>query len=245
MPVKVSIINDSTVLKDDEVAAVVPALQTQIHRDFAPVWGVDAELAFVPHGQPPEGGTWWLVLLDNPDQAGALGYHDLNNGGLPLGKVFAKSEIEKGMKWTVTMSHELLEMLVDPAINRVVFSQPANTGGLLYSMEVCDPCEADQYGYDINGVTVSDFVYPAWFEPFHPTGTRFDFLNKIPAPFKLLPGGYINTYDLGSGSSWNQINAERDVPEYHMRPQLGSRRERRRLPGKQWIASRMSHRKKP
>ena len=81
-------------------------------------------------------------------------------------------------------------------------------------------------------------------EPFHPTGTRFDFLNKIPAPFKLLPGGYINTYDLGSGSSWNQINAEKDVPEYHMRPQLGSRRERRRLPGKQWISSRMAHRKK-
>jgi hypothetical protein len=34
----------------------------------------------------PDG--WWLVFLDNSDQAGALAYHDLTNEGLPLSKVF-------------------------------------------------------------------------------------------------------------------------------------------------------------
>jgi hypothetical protein len=33
---KVSVINASTVLTDDEVKAALPALQTQVHNHFAP-----------------------------------------------------------------------------------------------------------------------------------------------------------------------------------------------------------------
>jgi hypothetical protein len=235
---QVAIMNESTCLTDEQVRAILPALQKQIDRDFAPVWGVSAELVFVPHGEATPGGAWWLVFLDNPDQAGLLGYHDLNNGGLPLGKVFAKSDIDKGQKWTVTASHELLEMLVDPSINLTVIVQPDSSGGLLYPYEVCDPCEADEHGYDIDGVTVADFVYPSWFEPFRPAGTRFDHQNKIQKPFQLLPGGYIGVYDLSSGSGWHQQNAQTDDPRaYQMRPQPGSRRERRRVPGSQWMKS--------
>jgi hypothetical protein len=38
----------------------------------------------------PAPDSWWLVFLDNSDQAGALAYHDLTNEGLPLSKVFVK-----------------------------------------------------------------------------------------------------------------------------------------------------------
>jgi hypothetical protein len=115
--IQVSVINASTVLTDSDVQAVVPALQTQVHRDFAPAWGVDADLTFVGSGATPPSGTWWLSILDNSDQAGALGYHDLTPDGLPLGKVFAGSDLQLGFKWTVTASHELLEMLGDPDID--------------------------------------------------------------------------------------------------------------------------------
>src|SRR5438093_5436244 len=94
--IKVSIINASTALKDDQVKAVVPALQTQVHRDFAAAWGVDADLIFIPKGSKPPSGSWWLTILDNSDQAGALGYHDVTKEGLPLGKVFAGSDIKLG-----------------------------------------------------------------------------------------------------------------------------------------------------
>lgn len=235
---QIAIMNESTCLTDEQVKAVIPALQKQIDRDFAPVWGVSAELRFVAQGEEPSGGMWWLVFLDNPDQAGVMGYHDLTNGGLPIGKVFAKSDIDKGQSWTVTASHEILEMLVDPSINLTVIWQPESCGGLLYPYEVCDPCEADEHGYEIDGVTVADFVYPAWFEPFRPPGTRFDFQNKIQKPFELLPGGYIGVYDLASGSGWHQRNAQTQDPRaYQMRAQPGSRRERRRVPGSQWMVS--------
>src|SRR5436309_498963 len=61
--IKVAVINSSDALTDDEVKAAVPALQTQVHRDFAPAWGVDADLSFVPKGGEPETGAWWLVAF--------------------------------------------------------------------------------------------------------------------------------------------------------------------------------------
>jgi hypothetical protein len=34
--IKIAVINASTALKDDDVKAVLPALQTEVHRDSAP-----------------------------------------------------------------------------------------------------------------------------------------------------------------------------------------------------------------
>ena len=55
--------------------------------------------------------------MDDSDQAGALGYHDLTSAGLPMGKVFARTDLQNNLSWTVTVSHELLEILGDPMIN--------------------------------------------------------------------------------------------------------------------------------
>ena len=88
---QISVINESTVLTDADVTPVVGALQQQVTNDFRPAWGGDAELTMIPQGTPAPAGTWWLVILDDSDQAGALGYHDLTPDGLPIGKVFAAS----------------------------------------------------------------------------------------------------------------------------------------------------------
>ena len=236
--IKISIINASTVLTDAQVQKVVPALQTQVHRDFYPAWGVDADLTFVPKGSKPAKGTWQLVILDNSDQAGALGYHDLTKDGLPLGKVFADSDLQYKLQWSVTASHELLEMLGDPDINLTAFVQKDDYSGRLYAYEVCDACEADEQGYAINGTQVSDFVYPAWFESFRKTGsTQFDHGKHIKAPFQLLKDGYIGVFDVGSGGGWTQINAAGAPHTYAARPKVGARRERRRTPRTQWLKS--------
>ncbi|MFE3260664.1 hypothetical protein ACFXPS_38295 [Nocardia sp. NPDC059091] len=230
--------NRSTVLTDAQVSAVVPALQTQVHRDWAPVWGSDADLSFVATGAQPPAGAWWLVVSDDSDQAGALGYHDLTNEGLPMGKVFARSDIDADLQWTVTASHELLEMLGDPDINLAAYVFSSATAGRIYAYEVADACEADQYGYAINGIQVSDFVFPAWFENFRKAGsTQFDYGNHITAPFQLLPGGYIGVFDINGGSGWHQLTAESKPARYTMRARVGSRRERRRTPRDQWLLS--------
>jgi hypothetical protein len=236
--INVAIINSSTVLRDSVVKAAMPALQTQVHRDFAPAWGIDADLIFVPNRAKPPAGSWWLTIVDNADQAGALGYHDVTNAGLPLAKVFAGSDINLGYQWTVTASHELLEMLADPDINLTAFVELSDKSGVLYAYEVCDACQADEFGYRIDGTLVSDFVYPAWFESFRKRGsTQFDYRKRIKKPFELLKGGYIGVYDVKAGGGWHQITAARGLYRYVMRPDVGSRRERRRTPRDQWLKS--------
>jgi len=230
----ISVINVSTVVTDAEVAKASAAIQTQVVLDFLPAWGLSARLVFVPNGGKPAPGIWQMIILDNSDQAGALGYHDLTTEGLPLGKVFAKSNLDAGMAWTTAFSHEVLEMIVDPWINYTVFVDIPR-GGRLYALEVADAPEDDQFGYLIDGVLVSDFVFPSWFEPNFPGKPQFDQMNKITAPLQLLPGGYIGVYDVSGGGGWQQLSAE--LPCAKARGPIGSRRERRRTPRDQWLRS--------
>jgi hypothetical protein len=233
--IKISVINASTVVKDTDVPPVVEALQVQVHDHFAPIWGVDADLKVVAKGQKPPAGTWWLTILDNSDQAGALGYHDLTTDGLPIGKVFARTDQEFGEDWAVTASHELLELLADPNINLTVFEQ-TDAGGRIYAYEVCDACEAEKFAYKINGIKVSDFVFPAWFESFRkPGSTKFDYQKRIKKPFQLLAGGYIGIYDVAAGTGWTQLTASRH--NFRARAPVGSRRERRTIPSPDRIPS--------
>jgi len=238
--IQISVINASTVIQDAEIPAVVSALQQQVSNDFGPVWGVDAKLTLVPSGGQPTPGTWWLTILDDSDQAGALGYHDLTPDGLPMGKVFAGTDLKYGSSWSVTASHELLEMLADPNINLTVLVQTdSQTAGTLYAYEVCDACEDDSLGYKIGSILVSDFVYPSWFETFRAAGSaQFDKQSATTKPLELLKGGYIGTFIINSGSGWQQITAEKKMTETRNRGNVGSRRERRATARSQWIQSR-------
>ncbi len=236
--IQISVINESTILADTDVAPVVAALQKQVTNDFRPVWGTDAELKIVAKGVQPPTGSWWLVLLDDSDQANALGYHDLTTDGLPIGKVFAASDLKAGTSWTVTASHELLEMLGDPNINLTVFVENTDTAGVLYAYEVCDACEDDSLGYQIDNILVSDFVYPAWFEGFHTEGsTQFDRDNKMRTPFQLLAGGYIGIYNVTAGTGWTQKTQEQRPMNLLHRGAVGTRRERRTVPRDLWVNS--------
>ena len=242
-PVVIAVLNESTVVSDAEVIKVVAALQVQVSQHFAPVWGLDATILFVPKGSSPPQGAWWLTVLDNSDQAGALGYHDLTNEGLPLGKVFAGTDLQYGQQWSVTASHELLEMLADPNINLAATVEPGRSGSVmtLYGYEVADACEADEDGYRIGDVLVSDFVFPSWFESFWIDSTtplpQFDQKGMINRPFQLLPGGYISVYDVNSGQGWSQIHADDARRKYTSRAHVGSRRERRRTNRSLWMRS--------
>src|SRR6266496_6184141 len=131
---QVAVLNRSTVVEDAEVETIVKALQVQVDRDFEPAWGVGAQLDFLPKGEMTGWqGKWNLVVLDTSDEANALGYHDMTQEGLPLGKCFAKSDQIAGSALSVTMSHELLEMLADPSINLTALDQSDATHNRLYT----------------------------------------------------------------------------------------------------------------
>jgi len=223
MPQKIDIINASTVLKDSQIELIMAALQTQVSRDFSAAWGLDADLKFVPTGTAPDAmdpEAWQLVVLDNSDQAGALGYHDFTSQGLPIGKVFAGTDIQYGNSWMVTISHELLEMLADPEINLC-----AMVDGKLYAYEACDAVEDDALAYRVDNVLLSDFVWPSWFAP--TAKGPYDQAGHVSKPLELAPGGYISVMNV-YGFGWKQVNGDPSMQT--VRAPVGSRRERRTAP---------------
>jgi hypothetical protein len=213
-------------LTDAQVEAVLPALQKQVSNDFKAYWDLDCVVNFLRKDVALTDGWWQIVVLDNPDQAGALGYHELTSQGAPLGKMFAKFDLDAGSSWTVTLSHELLEMLADPWINWCAVGSDSK----IYALEVCDAVEADNLGYMIDGVLVSDFVTPAWYEP--TCADRFDFKQHLRNRLELARGGYISIYDPTAG--WTQMDAKGGTG-----PRIlpGTRRQRRKLIREAWHRS--------
>lgn len=205
----IAISNISTVVSDADVQAAVAALQIQVSRDFAPIYGADATLQWVAAGQTPPRGSWQLIVADTSDQVGALGYHEMTSDGRPIGYCFAKSTIADGASWSVCLSHELLEMLADPYIDRTVIVDQPDGSENVYMYEVCDAVESDALGYPIDGVLVSDFVLPPWFAPGVPGPWSFE--RHVSQPLELAPGGYIGVFQ-GQGQ-WTQITARTAATE--------------------------------
>jgi len=175
--------NRATVGLGVDLDALLAAMQKFVDKYFAPVWGTPAKLVkssgFVK-------GTWAMVFLDNADAPGALAYHALTPDGLPVSKVFVKTTLDNGDKVSVSASHELAEMLADPAIN--LYSTGPNPKAQ-YAYETADPVEA--LSFKVNRIPMSDFVYPSYFEAFRkPGSTKFDYLGKVKRPFQILSGGY-------------------------------------------------------
>jgi len=177
---------------------LVAALQRFADQYFTPVWGTPARLVKTSGFRK---GAWALALLDTADVANALGYHDLTPDGLPLSKVFVKTTLQAGQKVSVTACHELAEMLVDPAINLA----STGPGNVFYAYETADAVEEEEFA--INGIPMSDFVYPAWFEGFRKAGSaQFDYLKRVRRPFQILPGGYMSVFKNGR---WTQVFGSR------------------------------------
>jgi hypothetical protein len=223
------VINESTVAADADIQAMMPAFEQQWNGDLKPIWGVDtAAFSFNPKGQQPAAGSWWVVFLDDSDQASALAYHDLTNEGLPISKVFVRTIKAGNASLSVGATHEICEMAVDPWLN----SAYQDMQGVFWAGEVCDPVEDDQYGYEIGGVLVTDFVTPNWFGHQH-AQAQMDFKGHAAAPFQVLAGGYAQKFDSSQG--WVQVTGSKAMRSVRgsTTPE-GSRRDRRRRQWRDW-----------
>ena len=176
---------------------IAAVLQRQANEHAAPAWNLEQCMVRVAPSAPP--GSRMIGLFADADQPGALGYHDMTAAGVPLAKVFPKLDAQDGANLSTTISHELLEMLVNPYLARAAQA----SDGKFWTLEICDAVERDEY--EIDGVKVSNFVLPSYFEP--PSvlgGVRFDYLGLLAAPWTCRPGGY-GQWNAGAG--WNMIQA--------------------------------------
>jgi hypothetical protein len=208
---RVAVMNESTMVCDEEVTAFMAALQTQVRRDFAPAWGVDAELTFIAKHADAPPGSWRLVIEDD-SRYGMVSYHTLTDEGLPEVHVAVGAAKQSGLEWTMAASHDLLEMLANPRLNLTIFDSTDGRKGRLYIREICDPVSSARLAYQIDGATVSNFVYPAWFESFRkPGSTQFDHRGHVNAPFEVAPGSYVNFCEVTKSSGWGPVFTPEDA----------------------------------
>jgi hypothetical protein len=209
----ITLINKAKTSLGVDFDELIAALQKFLDSCFVPVWGTPAKLvkskSFVR-------GAWAIVFLDNADVQGALGYHDLTPDGFPLSKVFVETTIQSGQKVSVTACHELVEMLVDPAINLCAIGPR----GWIYAYETADAVEEEEF--QINHIAMSNFVYPSFFEGFRKAGsTQFDYLKKVKRPFQILKGGYMPVFKNGK---WTQIFGSKGKKKrFHQEDRRGHR----------------------
>jgi len=198
----ISILNQSSLISNADAATMTEAIATQVRLDAAPLWDrAAAAVVFYTDASAIPAEAHGIAIVDTiQDQPqGVLGFHTEDQGGKLWGVVAAKPELDNGGMtttgdWSVSsvLSHEVLEMFIDPSCNFW-----ANDGkGTVYTFEVCDPVEAPTYA--VNGVSVSNFVTPAWFDPLAPVTAQFDKLGHLHGAFTILKGGYVVYSSAGS-----------------------------------------------
>src|SRR6266446_9268134 len=119
----IAVINFTSTLNDQVVQKAVRAVNRQVMEDFAPTWGYGRVLRLQavdfspldPDTLAPQkvSADSAIYLVDEASLPGALGFHDLNTRDMPVGFVFVLDPND----WTVTLSHEVLELILDPTVN--------------------------------------------------------------------------------------------------------------------------------
>jgi hypothetical protein len=233
LPIHVGLVTLSRRVRAADLSAAAAAMQVQVTRDFAPLWNVTAPVSAFPALKNLPVGYWPVIIKDDIETPGAGGFHqDRNNQPYAL--------VQYSDTWSLTVSHETLEMLGDPTANRLQGgpSPEDGTTQVQYLVEMCDPCEDSQYAYSIDGIVVSDFITPNFYDAVTSRGARYSFTGAIPGPRQILSGGYISYMDPTDGHMRQQIWPQgADAPETKdlgpMDLGTGSLRE--------WVDSRTAH----
>jgi hypothetical protein len=212
LPIKIALISKTPRLSFAELSRVAAVLTMQVERDVSPIWNVSATVEAAERNVPP--GYWPIFILPKL-KPGEGGFHKTRH-------LQPYAEVEYGDAWSLSASHELIEMLIDPSASLLVAGPELQISGnaivenprrrVEYLVEACDPCEDQKFAYLIEDVIVSDFFTPHYHDPAKSDGVRYSFTGALTQPREVLPGGYISWFDPAAEKIW-QI-------EYFGKPKL-------------------------
>ena len=149
---QLALVSQSTRVVMDDLLKVSAALQKQASRDLAPIWEISATVDPFAKLEDVPLGYWPLIVMDDIG-VDAAGVHE-DKDGQPFALISASTTLDD---WSLTASHEMIEMLVDPFGNRLVASDSPmdGQGRISVLVEVCDPSEVGRerlYGQRHPGV---------------------------------------------------------------------------------------------
>lgn len=196
-----ALIDQSKQFNSDQVNHMAAICNLQLKEDFFPIWKRPASMTAASSLSTVPKGFWPVIIKNDIGEPGALGFHtDENNQ--PIAYV---SAMDGNMAACLTtISHEVIETVLDPWGNRLlqnILHPINNTERVQWLCEGCDPPEAITYLK--NGLPVSDFLCPEYFDDARGQTSRLTYLNSISACRTIIPGGYASF--IGADGKWYQI----------------------------------------
>jgi hypothetical protein len=194
-----ALVADTKKITPSQLTKVAAALQKQATRDFGPLWDIQANVSGFARLQDVPTDYWPVIVRDDIKTPGAAGVHEDKNR-----QPFALVQFSDA--WSLAASHETLEMLADPFGNRLVAGKSPKRaqGRVNFLVEVCDPSEDQQFAYTVNGVTVSDFYTPHFFDPVAESSVRYSYTGAVKGPRTILQGGYLS-WGVPETNEWFQM----------------------------------------
>lgn len=197
---QIALVSEESSITPSLLTRAAAAFDKQVKEHLSPAWALSgfSVAAFTSLADIPV-GAWPVIIKDDIGDSQAEGLHQ-DDSGCPLGLV----TFDDG--WTLTASHEICEMCVDPTGNKLSHDLPTPDGKTgRFLIEVCDPIEDPKYSYQIAGIIVSDFYYPDFF-----SSQRLhvrDCQKYIDDWLQVLDNGYISWVD-ADNNWWQQTNFE-------------------------------------
>src|SRR5208283_2807362 len=92
----IAVINQSTLVTNDQVNTMCQAIQIQLDLHVLPAWNMKAgTIKFYTNAATIPGYAWVVSMLDDSTQAGALGYHSEDNDKVDA-FIFAQPVLSNG-----------------------------------------------------------------------------------------------------------------------------------------------------
>lgn len=201
---KLAVVDYSGKIPYTELKAAAEAIDYQVNYHVKPAWGKGAQvLAALPDNIPVD--AWIVAIRDeifdqNGNKLDLYGYHDVNSAGIPY------AEMRYADDWSIVLSHEVVETVVNPWTDFVLSSEDFEEYETIEGqtnqvdekidvlVEIADPTQDGAFSYLINGVRVSNFYYPSYFNltTYGSASIRYDYLGVITKPKEILEGGYLS-----------------------------------------------------
>jgi hypothetical protein len=195
-----------------ELAPLARVLGRFVDEHLAPVWNVGCRLTVADEFSPE---AWTIAFFRDLDQTRELGYHDLSRARVPFARISTASLAARGWPLSLIASHELAELLVNPMLERTC----RGADGRVWAVEICDP--VDEERFEVDGLPLSDFVYPAWFAE---GSGRVDHLDRLHHPFQLGGRGYAH---VRGDDGWRRLfGSDAKARDYLGEDRRGRRAER-------------------
>jgi hypothetical protein len=194
--IQIGLVDQTGKISPSLMRSAAAALNIQVARDLPQFWNIRATVMFVPDPNDIPAGVWPIFLVKQlPRNEG--GFHQ-DRHNQPFAKVVANPD---SAAWTIDASHETIEMVIDPHGNRLRTATSIEivkgkiqdgTSQFGYLVEACDPCQGSRYSYAIQGIALSDFITPHFYNSITTPGTRYSFTGAVKGPRQVLLDGYIS-----------------------------------------------------